>query len=74
MVLYLILNLMSPQGIDVPKTASVLGYCMLPLVVLSSLSTLIELKYVAVSVQFGSRCGAGERHDCTNAIPDSLLL
>ncbi|KAG0026660.1 hypothetical protein BGZ81_006193 [Podila clonocystis] len=42
-VLYLILNLMSPQGIDVPKTASVLGYCMLPLVVLSSLSTLFVL-------------------------------
>ena len=44
-VLYLILNLMSPQGVDIPKTASVLGYCMLPLVMLSSLSTLFTLKY-----------------------------
>ncbi|KAG0042873.1 hypothetical protein BGZ83_012077 [Gryganskiella cystojenkinii] len=42
-VLYLILNLMSPQGVDIPKTASVLGYCMLPLVMLSSLSTLFTL-------------------------------
>ncbi|KAF9567881.1 hypothetical protein EC968_003151 [Mortierella alpina] len=42
-VLYLILNLMSPQGVDIPKTASVLGYCMLPLVMLSSLSTFFVL-------------------------------
>ncbi|KAG0371529.1 hypothetical protein BGX24_001536 [Mortierella sp. AD032] len=42
-VLYLILNLMSPQGVDIPKTASVLGYCMLPLVMLSSVSTLFVL-------------------------------
>ncbi|KAF9345455.1 hypothetical protein BGX26_003104 [Mortierella sp. AD094] len=41
--LYIILNLMSPQGVDIPKTASVLGYCMLPLVMLSSLSTLFVL-------------------------------
>ncbi|KAI1320724.1 hypothetical protein EDD11_010258 [Mortierella claussenii] len=41
--LYFILNLMSPQGVDIPKTASVLGYCMLPLVMLSSLSTLFVL-------------------------------
>jgi len=38
---------MSPQGVDIPKTASVLGYCMLPLVMLSSLSTLFVLKYVS---------------------------
>ncbi|KAF9952061.1 Protein yipf5 [Modicella reniformis] len=44
--LYVILNLMSPHGVDIPKTASVLGYCMLPLVILSSLSTLFILKYV----------------------------
>ncbi|KAG0300783.1 hypothetical protein BGZ98_008904 [Dissophora globulifera] len=41
--LYFILNLMSPQGVDIPKTASVLGYCMLPLVMLSSLSTFFVL-------------------------------
>ncbi|KAF9433595.1 hypothetical protein BGZ76_009238 [Entomortierella beljakovae] len=41
--LYIILNLMSPHGVDIPKTASVLGYCMLPLVMLSSLSTLFVL-------------------------------
>ncbi|KAF9166212.1 hypothetical protein DFQ27_008690 [Actinomortierella ambigua] len=42
-VLYLILNLMSPQGVDIPRTASVLGYCMLPLVMLSCVSTLVSL-------------------------------
>ncbi|KAG0224566.1 hypothetical protein B0O80DRAFT_69664 [Mortierella sp. GBAus27b] len=41
--LYIILNLMSPHGVDIPKTASVLGYCMLPLVILSGLGTLIVL-------------------------------
>ncbi|KAF9582945.1 hypothetical protein BGW38_010551 [Lunasporangiospora selenospora] len=42
-LLYFILNLMSPQGVDIPKTASVLGYCMLPLVMLSCVSTLVTL-------------------------------
>ncbi|RKO89663.1 hypothetical protein BDK51DRAFT_12257, partial [Blyttiomyces helicus] len=39
--MYAILNLMSETGIDGYRTASVLGYCLLPMVVLSSLSVLL---------------------------------
>ncbi|KAI9104621.1 hypothetical protein DFS34DRAFT_567244, partial [Phlyctochytrium arcticum] len=39
---YAILNLMSESGIDGYRTASVLGYCLLPMVVLSSFSTLLH--------------------------------
>lgn len=41
--IYLLLNLMSNQGIDVLRTASVLGYCLLPMVLLSFLSSLLKL-------------------------------
>ncbi|KAG5456390.1 MAG: hypothetical protein BJ554DRAFT_3882, partial [Olpidium bornovanus] len=41
--MYVILNLMSESGIDGYRTVSVLGYCLLPMVVLSSLSTLLQL-------------------------------
>ncbi|KAI9325981.1 hypothetical protein DFJ73DRAFT_791185 [Zopfochytrium polystomum] len=37
---YAILNLMSESGIDGYRTASVLGYCLLPMVILSFLSML----------------------------------
>ncbi|KAJ3008566.1 hypothetical protein HKX48_008454 [Thoreauomyces humboldtii] len=40
---YVILNLMSESGIDGYRTASVLGYCLLPMVLLSSVSTLLQL-------------------------------
>ncbi|TPX69232.1 hypothetical protein SpCBS45565_g02491 [Spizellomyces sp. 'palustris'] len=40
---YAILNLMSESGIDGYRTASVLGYCLLPMVVLSSVATLLQL-------------------------------
>lgn len=42
--LYLLLNLMSVQGISMGATVSVLGYCLLPMVVLSGVSILISLK------------------------------
>lgn len=41
-----ILNLMSEQGIDTLRTASVLGYCLLPMVFLSCLSFALPLQYL----------------------------
>eukprot|EP00842_Homolaphlyctis_polyrhiza_P006153 jgi/Hompol1/6539/HPOL_005011-RA len=41
--MYAILNLMSETGIDGYKTASVLGYSLLPMVILSSISIMFEL-------------------------------
>ncbi|KAJ3368075.1 hypothetical protein GGF31_006908 [Allomyces arbusculus] len=41
--MYAILNLMSDNGIDVGTTASVLGYCLLPLVLLSMVSVVLGL-------------------------------
>ncbi|KAJ3030519.1 hypothetical protein HDV00_008858, partial [Rhizophlyctis rosea] len=40
--MYTILNLMSETGIDGYRTASVLGYCLLPMVLLSMISTLLR--------------------------------
>ena len=42
--MYCILNLMSVGGIDIYRVASVLGYSMLPIVVLSSCSILLQLR------------------------------
>jgi hypothetical protein len=42
--IYVLLNLMSEKGIDSAKTASILGYCLLPLVLLSGISILLALK------------------------------
>ncbi|KAL3900460.1 MAG: hypothetical protein SGCHY_001326 [Lobulomycetales sp.] len=41
--IYGILNLMSDNGIDVWKTASVLGYCLLPMIIVSFLSSIVNL-------------------------------
>ena len=41
--MYLILNLMAETGIDVLRTASVLGYSLLPMVLLSIFSALLNL-------------------------------
>ena len=46
---YMILNLMSETGIDGYRTASVLGYCLLPMVLLSSISVLLSLGYTRLS-------------------------
>lgn len=42
--IYALLNLMSESGIDAYRTASVLGYCLLPLVLLSMLSVIVSLE------------------------------
>ena len=41
--MYSILNLMSETGIDGYRTASLLGYSLLPMVILSSLSAVLQL-------------------------------
>ncbi|GAA5871410.1 hypothetical protein JCM8547_002658 [Rhodosporidiobolus lusitaniae] len=41
--MYALLNLMSESGIDAHRTASVLGYCILPLVFLSAFSVILSL-------------------------------
>lgn len=44
--IYTLLNLMAEQGIDAYRVASVLGYCLLPMVGVGALSVMISLKYV----------------------------
>jgi len=41
--MYFVLNLMSENGIDIYRVVSVLGYCLLPMVILSFLSLVITL-------------------------------
>jgi hypothetical protein len=43
--MYAILNLMATNGIDAYQVASVLGYSILPIVILSSISILTQLRY-----------------------------
>lgn len=40
---YVILNLMSASGVSFYLTASVLGYCLLPMVLLSAISVMLRL-------------------------------
>jgi hypothetical protein len=49
----MLLNLMSEKGIDAYRVASVLGYCLLPMVGMSAVSVMIALEYVSSSVSFG---------------------
>jgi len=42
--LWSLLNLMSDRGIDIYRTASVMGYCLLPIVALAALSIPLELR------------------------------
>lgn len=44
LAMYTLLNLMSASGISISCTVSVLGYCLLPMVLLSGLSILFSLK------------------------------
>ena len=46
--IYCLLNLMSESGIDAYRTASVLGYCLLPLVLLSMFSVIVSLECVPI--------------------------
>lgn len=42
--MYVVLNLMSSQGVAVSCVVSVLGYCLLPMVLLSCLSIITSLQ------------------------------
>eukprot|EP01103_Thecamoeba_quadrilineata_P005920 TRINITY_DN15664_c0_g1_i1.p1 TRINITY_DN15664_c0_g1~~TRINITY_DN15664_c0_g1_i1.p1 ORF type:complete len:252 (-),score=9.54 TRINITY_DN15664_c0_g1_i1:150-839(-) len=41
--IYLVLNLMSENGIDIYRTISVLGYCLLPMIFLAGISIILPL-------------------------------
>ena len=45
--LWAMLNLMSQRGIDMLRTASIMGYCLLPIVILAALSIPIQLQGLA---------------------------
>jgi protein YIPF5/7 len=47
MSVYMLLNLMSETGIDAYRVASVLGYCLLPMVGVGAVSVMMTLEYVA---------------------------
>eukprot|EP01101_Sappina_pedata_P008783 TRINITY_DN4946_c0_g1_i1.p1 TRINITY_DN4946_c0_g1~~TRINITY_DN4946_c0_g1_i1.p1 ORF type:complete len:254 (-),score=68.10 TRINITY_DN4946_c0_g1_i1:85-846(-) len=42
--IWFVMNMMSESGIDFPRSVAVLGYCLLPMVLLSGLSVFITLK------------------------------
>jgi hypothetical protein len=46
--IYTLLNLMSEKGIDAYRVASVLGYCLLPMVGVGAISVMITLECVEV--------------------------
>jgi len=48
--LWAVLNLMSSKGIDLYRTASIMGYCLLPIVFLAALSIPIDLQGTAGAV------------------------
>jgi len=48
--IYLLLNLMADGGIDATKVTSVLGYCLLPLCLLSAINVFVKLKYVTYTL------------------------
>ena len=49
--LYAVLNLMSVGGVSIGCVMSVLGYCLLPMTLLSAISVVVSLKWVDVHVQ-----------------------
>jgi len=50
-LLYGILNLMSEEGIDMYRTMSILGYCLLPIVFLAALNVVVNLRYFFGSIR-----------------------
>lgn len=44
--IFSILNLMAENGVSFYLTASVLGYCLLPMVLLSAIAVLLKLRYI----------------------------
>ena len=47
--IYVLLNLMSDNGIDAYRVVSVLGYCLLPMVGVGALSVMVTLEWVFVT-------------------------
>ena len=43
-LMWILLNLMCPRGIDVYRTVSVLGYCLLPMVIFSGCAVLLSMQ------------------------------
>lgn len=60
--IYLLLNMMSDGGIDASRVSSVLGYCLLPLCVLSAINVFVRLK-----------CVSFDNHSLTPAAPWASL-
>ena len=50
-VVYSLINLMHQEGVSFDRTASVLGYSMLPIVMLATIAPVVSLQCVAVSSQ-----------------------
>jgi hypothetical protein len=50
--MYTLLNLMSDHGIDAYRVASVLGYCLLPMVGVGAISVKVQLECVIQRVTF----------------------
>ena len=48
--IYTLLNLMSEKGIDAYCVASVLGYCLLPMVGVGAISVMVILEYVTIDL------------------------
>ena len=44
--MYLLLNMMSGEGVPVTMIMSVLGYCLLPMVILSGTAVIVSLQLV----------------------------
>ena len=53
--MYLLLNLMSNEGVPAAMIMSVLGYCLLPMVLLSAVSVVISLQLVRVELERNER-------------------
>lgn len=53
---YFVFNLMSQRGIDLYRSTSILGYSLLPMVILSFFAIFIPLKVKALSIVLGGGC------------------
>lgn len=53
---YFVFNLMSQRGIDLYRSTSILGYSLLPMVILSVFAIFIPLKVKALSIVLGGGC------------------
>jgi len=67
--MYLLMNLMSDAGISILTTVSVLGYCLLPMVILAFLSLALPLMYAFLSL-----LSLSHTHTHTHTLSLSLSL